>query len=45
MKNKVVRRKFDGMALEYWCGFRWASNELVNGWMDYREGNIFQEDH
>jgi len=45
MKNKKVKRQFDGMALEYWGGIGdWATNALVNGWMDYREGNLFLDD-
>lgn len=40
MKNKQVKCRFDGITIECWCGFNWPSNDLVNGWMDYREGNF-----
>lgn len=43
MKNKKVKARFDGMTIDYWCGFNWPNNDLINGWMDYREGNFTSE--
>ncbi|CAM0107346.1 hypothetical protein VPH209E381_0073 [Vibrio phage 209E38-1] len=40
MKNKKVRARFDGITIDCWCGFNWPSNDLVNGWMDYKEGDF-----
>ncbi|AUR83689.1 coil containing protein [Vibrio phage 1.038.O._10N.286.51.C2] len=40
MKNKKVRARFEGVALECWNYFKWVDNSLVNGWMDYKDGDF-----
>lgn len=39
MKNKKVKERFDGMACN-WNFPRWVDNSLVNGWMDYKDGDF-----
>lgn len=41
MKNKQVKARFDGVAWEKWNYSKWVDNGLVNGWMDYKDGDFF----
>ena len=45
MKNKQVKARFEGLAWEHWKYSRWVCNGLVNGWMDYKEGDFDNESH
>ena len=40
MKNKKVKARFEGVAWESWNYSKWVDNGLVNGWMDYKDGDF-----
>lgn len=39
MKNKQVKARFDGIAWKK----KWVDNDLVNGWMDYKDGDYYKD--